>query len=251
MADLIRIPSKPSLSRVMTPTVLNLTGHRKLHVFNGERQKGSPRQYWSENFQDVAVIVFTFDLCSYNEFRPDNPRQTILVQSLVLWDAVINCEWFTKSMIFLVMSNAAEFKEQINVYPLSDTFPTFTGGDDAHKAVQFILDCFGNAKRLHREKGLEQYLVDPTDPGNVQNLWLDVEDILYRLENRIRGRLRMHPNQANCMYIGCPRISKANDFQEERNEPQDISEGRLKHHSSQSPPPISSFPAQHPSQPLP
>jgi len=186
MADLIRIPSRSSLSAVMTPNVLTLAPNRSLYVFNGERQKGSPRQQWSENFKDVLGIIFTIDLCSYNQFRPDNPRRTKLMESLALWDAVINSKFFTKSMIFLVMSNAAEFKEKIKVYPLSDTFPVFTGGDDGVKAARFISDCFRNADRSRGGAGIDQHIVDPMDSKDVQNTWMDIENILYRLENYMR-----------------------------------------------------------------
>jgi hypothetical protein len=56
------------------------------------------------------------------------------------------------------------------------------------------LNFFGNAKRIHREAGLEQYFVDPMDPNDVRNVWLDVENTLYNLGNHIWGRAPMHAN---------------------------------------------------------
>lgn len=113
--------------------------------------------------------------------------------------------------MFLIMSNAVEFTEKITVHRLSDTFPTFTGGDDAHKAAQFILNLFGDSKRGPRLAGLEQFFVDPMDPKGVRKVWLDVEDILSEqsgLENHNWGRWRIRSDQANCMYDRCSKTDR-------------------------------------------
>jgi guanine nucleotide-binding protein G(i) subunit alpha len=88
-----------------------------------------------------------------------------MIESLVLFESVINSRWFLRTSIILFLNKIDVFKTKLPKVtpihngvrsshidrciqvPLEKYFPEYTGGDDINKAAKYILWRFMQANR--------------------------------------------------------------------------------------------------------
>lgn len=70
-----------------------------------------------------------------------------MLESLVLFDSVINSRWFLRTSIVLFLNKIDVFKNKLPKVPLEKYFPEYTGGPDINKAAKYILWRFMQANR--------------------------------------------------------------------------------------------------------
>jgi guanine nucleotide-binding protein G(i) subunit alpha len=68
------------------------------------------------------------DLCCYNEVFLEDATTTRMMVALVLFDSVVNSQWFMRTSIILFLTNASRFKQKLDKDPLGNYFPDYTGG---------------------------------------------------------------------------------------------------------------------------
>ncbi|KAL6399414.1 guanine nucleotide-binding protein alpha-3 subunit [Ilyonectria robusta] len=111
----------------------------------GERKK------WMQYFENITSIVFVVDLDSYDETVLDETleetSQTIMMESLVLFEAVVNSPSFSRTSIILLLNNTAEFEQKLAKDPLSNYFPEYSGGNDVNGAAKYLLWRFNQVNR--------------------------------------------------------------------------------------------------------
>lgn len=71
-----------------------------------------------------------------------------MVESLVLFESVINSRWFMRTSIVLLLNKTDIFMEKIKRVPLEKYFPEYTGGPDPNKGAKYILWRFNQANRM-------------------------------------------------------------------------------------------------------
>jgi len=72
-----------------------------------------------------------------------------MMESLVLFDSVVNSRWFMRTSIILFLNKVDLFKEKLGRSPLGNYFPDYSGGNDVNKAAKYLLWRFNQVNRAH------------------------------------------------------------------------------------------------------
>lgn len=72
-----------------------------------------------------------------------------MMESLVLFDSVVNSRWFMRTSIILFLNKVDLFKEKLARSPLGNYFPDYSGGNDVNRAAKYLLWRFNQVNRAH------------------------------------------------------------------------------------------------------
>ena len=124
-------------------------GQLSIHMFDVGGQR-SERKKWIHCFESVTSIIFCTALSEYDQVLLEEAGQNRMVESLVLFESVINSRWFLRTSIILFLNKIDVFKSKLPKVPLEKYFPEYTGGADIIKAAKYILWRFmqANSARL-------------------------------------------------------------------------------------------------------
>lgn len=70
-----------------------------------------------------------------------------MMESLVLFDSVVNSRWFMRTSIILFLNKVDLFKDKLARSPLSNYFPDYSGGNDVNRAAKYLLWRFNQVNR--------------------------------------------------------------------------------------------------------
>lgn len=74
-----------------------------------------------------------------------------MMESLVLFDSLVNSRWFSKTTVFLFFNKVDLFKQKLKTSPLASYFPDYNGGNDVDCAVKYLLERFHQVNRAKLE----------------------------------------------------------------------------------------------------
>ncbi|KAI8060264.1 G-protein alpha subunit [Gongronella butleri] len=118
----------------------------RIHLFDVGGQR-SERKKWIHCFEAVTSIVFCVSLSEYDQVLLEEGRQNRMLESLVLFESVVNSRWFLRSSVILFLNKIDIFKKKLPVVPLEKYFPDYGGAGDLHKAIKYILWRFSQTNR--------------------------------------------------------------------------------------------------------
>lgn len=72
-----------------------------------------------------------------------------MMESLVLFDSVVNSRWFKRTSIVLFLNKVDLFRQKLPRSPLSNYFPDYSGGNDVNRAAKYLLWRFNQVNRAH------------------------------------------------------------------------------------------------------
>ena len=75
--------------------------------------------------------------------------QNRMMESLVLFDSVVNSRWFMRTSIILFLNKVDLFKIKLGRSPLGKYFPDYSGGNDVNRAAKYLLWRFNQVNRAH------------------------------------------------------------------------------------------------------
>jgi hypothetical protein len=75
--------------------------------------------------------------------------QNRMMESLVLFDSVVNSRWFMRTSIILFLNKVDLFRQKLGRSPLSNYFPDYSGGNDINRASKYLLWRFNQVNRAH------------------------------------------------------------------------------------------------------
>jgi G-protein alpha subunit len=87
------------------------------------------------------------------------------MESLLLFDSVVNSRWFMRTSIILFLNKVDIFKLKLGRSPLGNYFPDYSGGNDVNKAAKYLLWRFNQVNRAHLN--LYPQLVPPGGAGGL------------------------------------------------------------------------------------
>ncbi|PYH48083.1 G-protein alpha-subunit [Aspergillus saccharolyticus JOP 1030-1] len=99
-----------------------------------------------------------------------------MMESILLFDSIVNSRWFLKTSIILFMNKIDLFKEKLPHSPLEKHFPDYKGGADLNKAAKYVLWRFNQVNRAHLH--LYPHLVQATDTSNMEIVLKAVEETI-------------------------------------------------------------------------
>lgn len=107
----------------------------------------SERKKWIHCFEAVKSIIFCVSLSEYDQVLLEESRQNRMIESLVLFESVVNSRWFLRTTIILFLNKIDVFRQKIKKIPLERFFPDYGGGTDLNKAAKYILWRFNQTNR--------------------------------------------------------------------------------------------------------
>jgi len=112
-----------------------------IHLFDVGGQR-SERRKWISCFESVTSIIFCVALSEYDQCLIEDNKQNRMVESLMLFDSVVNSRWFIRTSIILFLNKYDLFVTKLKKIPLENFFPDYSGEKEPKKAASFIRDKF-------------------------------------------------------------------------------------------------------------
>lgn len=142
----------------------------------------SERKKWIHCFEAVTSIIFCVALSEYDQVLLEESGQNRMLESLVLFESVINSRWFIRTSIILFLNKTDVFRAKLPKIPLEKYFPDYTGGNDINKAAKYILWRFFQTNRA--KLNIYPHLTQATDTSNIRLVFAAVKETI--LQNALR-----------------------------------------------------------------
>ncbi|KAI9301386.1 G protein alpha subunit [Cunninghamella echinulata] len=123
-----------------------LIENSQIHMFDVGGQR-SERKKWIHCFESVTSIIFCISLSEYDQVLLEESRQNRMMESLILFESVVNSRWFLRTSVILFLNKFDIFTAKIPKIPLEKYFPDYGGGKDVTKAAKYILWRCSQANR--------------------------------------------------------------------------------------------------------
>ncbi|KAL2112282.1 hypothetical protein VUR80DRAFT_8135 [Thermomyces stellatus] len=156
-------------------------GQLSIHMFDVGGQR-SERKKWIHCFENVTSIIFCVALSEYDQVLLEESSQNRMMESLLLFDSVVNSRWFIRTSIILFLNKVDIFREKLARSPLGNYFPDYSGGLDVNKAAKYLLWRFNQVNRAHLN--LYPHLTQATDTSNIRLVFAAVKETI--LNNALR-----------------------------------------------------------------
>ena len=124
----------------------DLATDKEISMFDVGGQR-SERKKWIHCFENVTSIIFCVALSEYDQVLLEESSQNRMIESLVLFDSVVNSRWFMRTSIVLFLNKVDLFKQKLGKSPLGQYFPDYTGGNDVNRAAKYLLWRFNQVNR--------------------------------------------------------------------------------------------------------
>ncbi|ORX63179.1 G-protein alpha subunit [Hesseltinella vesiculosa] len=157
-----------------------------IHMFDVGGQR-SERKKWIHCFDSVASIIFCVALSEYDQVLLEETKQNRMVESLALFESIINSRWFLHTSIMLFLNKVDIFKAKVMRTPMQDFFPDYGGGQDPNKAAKYILWRFLQTNRA--KLNIYPHLTQATDTYNIRFVFIAVQETLVQNALRDSGML--------------------------------------------------------------
>eukprot|EP01117_Protostelium_nocturnum_P016687 TRINITY_DN666_c0_g1_i1.p1 TRINITY_DN666_c0_g1~~TRINITY_DN666_c0_g1_i1.p1 ORF type:complete len:356 (-),score=71.97 TRINITY_DN666_c0_g1_i1:176-1243(-) len=181
MASPDYIPTKDDVLHVRARTtgIVEISFRIKEHAFRmidvgGQR---SERKKWIHCFEDVTAIIYCVALNEYDQKLYEDETVNRMVESLELFEQIVNSRWFTKTAVVLFLNKSDLFKDKIAKVPLSNLFPDYPGGADFGQGVAFIEKAFVLRCRT-ANKRIFTHVTCATDTSNVEAVFSAVKEVI-------------------------------------------------------------------------
>lgn len=176
------IPNEADVLRARTKTTgiyeTRFTmGQLSIHMFDVGGQR-SERKKWIHCFENVTSIIFCVALSEYDQPLLEASNQNRMMESLVLFDSVVNSRWFMRTSIILFLNKVDLFRQKLPRSPLNKYFPDYSGGNDVNRAAKYLLWRFNQVNRAHLN--LYPHLTQATDTTNIRLVFAAVKETILR-----------------------------------------------------------------------
>jgi len=156
-------------------------GQLSIHMFDVGGQR-SERKKWIHCFENVTSIIFCVALSEYDQVLLEESSQNRMMESLVLFDSVVNSRWFMRTSIILFLNKVDLLRAKLKKSPLQNYFPDYSGGDDVNRAAKYLLWRFNQVNRAHLN--LYPHLTQATDTSNIRLVFAAVKETI--LQNALK-----------------------------------------------------------------
>ncbi|KAI5357750.1 Putative G protein alpha subunit, helical insertion [Septoria linicola] len=156
-------------------------GQLSIHMFDVGGQR-SERKKWIHCFENVTSIIFCVALSEYDQVLLEESSQNRMMESLVLFDSVVNSRWFMRTSIILFLNKVDLFRAKLAKSPLGNYFPDYSGGNDVNRAAKYLLWRFNQVNRAHLN--LYPHLTQATDTSNIRLVFAAVKETI--LQNALK-----------------------------------------------------------------
>ena len=138
----------------------------------GERKK------WVHCFDEVTSIMYVASLSEFNQTLYEDPTRNRLLESLQLFQNIINLPWFVTTPIILFLNKQDLFAEKIKQIDLHEYFDNYDGRPfNFEDGVAFFQEAYF-IRNQNPEKVIYCHVTDATDTENIGFVWKAVKHII-------------------------------------------------------------------------
>ncbi|RKP21588.1 G-alpha-domain-containing protein [Rozella allomycis CSF55] len=179
IADPNYVPSTQDIlkARIKTTGIAEIRfrmGLVDIHMFDVGGQR-SERKKWIHCFENVTSVIYIVSLSEYDQTLIEDSTQNRLIESLVLFESIVNSRWFQNSSIVLFLNKMDIFEKKIQVSPINKYFPEYQG-TTFDEGVEFIKEKFLalNTSNLM----IYPHLTCATDTKQIEHIFAAVQDTI-------------------------------------------------------------------------
>lgn len=173
------IPSAQDVLRSRVPTTgvvenaFEIDGNMfKMYDMGGQR---SERKKWIHCFENVTAVLFVCAISAYDQMLYEDQHTNRMVESLELFEDIVNSKWFEKTSVILFLNKKDLFEEKILQTPLEKFWPKFQGGG-YEESCEFVKGMFN--ERFKSQADFYIHLTCATDTNNVNVVFNVVTEII-------------------------------------------------------------------------
>lgn len=160
---------------------------RKLHFrlldVGGQRTE---RRKWIHCFEDVTAIIFCAALSCYDLKLAEDETTNRMIESLKLFDSIVNNEWFTDTSVILFLNKKDLFEEKIPYSPLTLCFPDYSGPMVFDAASSFVKQKYLQ-RNNNENKEVYVHLTCATDTQNIDFVFKAVTNTIIQANLKKSG----------------------------------------------------------------
>jgi len=127
--------------------------------------RSSERKKWVHYSECITSIIFCTALSDYDRVgttkrvcqaqtfclievsHGGHATQNRMVESLDLFDSLVNSQWFLRTSIILILNKVDIFRRKLSKIPLERYFQEYIGGPGQGEATKYILSRFKQVNR--------------------------------------------------------------------------------------------------------
>jgi guanine nucleotide-binding protein subunit alpha, other len=99
-------------------------------------------------------------------------------ESMMLFESLVNGEWFKNKPIILFLNKIDLFREKLPISPISKTFPDYTGGDtNEQAAMDYFASRFSGINRT-ADREIYIHFTNATDTTLLKATMQSVQDMI-------------------------------------------------------------------------
>ncbi|KAI9842917.1 MAG: G-Protein alpha subunit [Sclerophora amabilis] len=160
----------------ITETIFEL-GALTYRMFDVGGQR-SERKKWIHCFENVNCLLFLVAISGYDQCLVEDKNANQMQEALMLFESIVNSQWFTKSAIILFMNKMDLFRGKIVSSPISEYFPDYVGKtDDIKEGCRFFEDKFRGLNR-NPDKEIYTHFTNATDTNLLKITMTSVQDMI-------------------------------------------------------------------------
>ena len=137
----------------------------------------SERRKWIHCFQDITALIYVVAISEYDQFLAEAESVPRMVESMELFEELINSIWFRSIAIVLFLNKSDLFREKLLSQPFQNYFPSFTGGSDYNSGIEFLSSAFQVLNKIP-ERTVFIHPTTATDTNNVQYVFSSVKEFV-------------------------------------------------------------------------
>jgi len=141
----------------------------------------SGRKQWINTFPGVSAIIFCVAISEYNQNLYEDETKNRLVESLTLFNEILQSHWFIYTPIFLFLNKTDVFAQKIKSSDLSEVFPDYKGGFNYGNGIKFIFNKFLELNKDSKERPIFPYFTCATDTESIDQAFKYVKEQLLEL----------------------------------------------------------------------
>jgi guanine nucleotide-binding protein subunit alpha len=158
----------------------------------------SERKKWIHCFEGVQCLLFMVALSGYDQCLVEDQTavssislfeytyplilthlpQNQMHEAMMLFESLVNGEWFKRKPIILFLNKIDLFKEKLAISPISNHFPDYQGeNSDFDAAAKYFADRFRGINRMP-EREIYVHYTNATDTTLLKATMDSVQDMI-------------------------------------------------------------------------
>lgn len=177
-------------ARVKTQQITSFNyvlGDTPLRIYDVAGHK-SQRHKWISFFDDAEAILFVASVSAYDQVLEEDPQVNRLVDTLELFDAVVNNKLLKYTDIILFLNKIDLLPLKLDISPFKNFIPAYDGVNEAKSVLKFVKIMFKLVNKTSAEqRNIYVHNTHATDKKSMTVIVVAMTEIVMKLNIRNSG----------------------------------------------------------------